>query len=182
MTQQAWPGSASNLPLFVYHLSHVNQVSIPAADYARRVLDLPNIGGMKFTDHDLYILSQIHETAGEQLQLFSGADQLLCHAALSGATGAIGSFYNLWAAPAQKARDRFVAGDFEAGYRFMMAIQAAISRVLGSGSVWSFLKAAMRLRYDINVGMPRRPLGARDTEWDDDLVRQIVATVEDAAK
>ncbi|MCH2201686.1 MAG: dihydrodipicolinate synthase family protein [Fuerstiella sp.] len=175
-------GSASNLPLFVYHLSHVNQVAIPATDYARRVLDLPNIGGMKFTDHDLYVLSQIHETAGEKLLLFSGADQLLCHAALSGATGAIGSFYNLWAAPAQKARDRFVAGDFDAGYRFMMALQAAISRVLGSGSVWSFLKTAMHLRYDINVGMPRRPLGAKDTEWDDDLVRQIVTTVEDAAK
>ena len=175
-------GSASNLPLFVYHLSHVNQVSIPAPDYARRVLDLPNVGGIKFTDHDLFTLAQIHETAGERLQLFSGADPLFCHAALSGAVGAIGSFFNVWAAPAQKARDRFVAGDFEVGRRFTAAFQSAISEVLGRGAIWTFLRSAMLLRYNIDVGMPRGPLGRRDVEWEEDHVRKIVKRVEDSCE
>ena len=175
-------GNASVLPLFVYHLSHVNQVSIPPVEYARRVLDLPNVGGMKFTDHDLYTLGQIHKTAGERLQLFSGADPLLCQAALSGAVGAIGTFFNIWAAPAQRARDRFVAGDFEAGRRFTAALQSAISDVLGSGSIWSFLRSAMMFRYNIDVGMPRRPLGLRDSKWDEDRVREIMTRVEDSAR
>jgi N-acetylneuraminate lyase len=180
-THYARIGSASVLPLFVYHLSHVNQVSIPPAEYARRVLDLPNIAGMKFTDHDLYTLGQIHKTAGERLQLFSGADPLLCQAALSGAVGAIGTFFNLWAVPAQRARDRFVAGDFEAGRRFTAALQAAISDVLESRSTWSFLRSAMMFRYNVDVGMPRHPLGLRDSAWDEDRIREIVTQVEDSA-
>lgn len=171
-------GSASALPLYVYHLSQVNQVSIPPAEYARRVLELPNVEGMKFTDHDLYTLGQIHKTAGEGLQLFSGADPLLCQAALSGAVGAIGTFFNIWAAPAQRARDRFVAGDFEAGRRFTAALQSAISDVLGSGSIWSFLRSAMMFRYHVDVGMPRSPLGLQDSEWDEDRVLEIVTQVE----
>lgn len=175
-------GSASSLPLFVYHLSQVNQLSIPPAEYARRVCELPNIGGMKFTDHDLYTLGRIRDTVGERLRLFSGADPLLCQAALSGAVGAIGTFFNLWAVPAQTARDRFVAGDFAAGARFTSALQAAISDVLESGATWSFLRSAMRLQYDIDVGMPRRPLGMLDTEWDDDRVREILTRVGNAAE
>jgi N-acetylneuraminate lyase len=175
-------GNASVLPLFVYHLSHVNQVAIPPSEYARRVLDLPNIGGMKYTDHDLYTLGQIHETAGERLRLFSGADPLLCQAALSGAIGAIGTFFNIWSAPAQRARDRFVAGDFVAGRRFTAALQSAISDVIGGGATWAFLRSAMRLRYNIDVGMPRRPLGINDSEWEEDRVREIVTRVENSAE
>ena len=175
-------GNASVLPLFVYHLSHVNQISIPPAEYARRVLDLPNIGGMKFTDHDLYTLGQIYESAGERLQLFSGADPLVCQAALSGASGAIGTFFNIWAVPAQKARDRFVAGDFESGCRFTAALQSAISDVIGGRGIWSFLRSAMQFRYHIDVGIPRRPLGSCDSEWEEDRVREIVTRVEDSVK
>ena len=175
-------GQASNLPLFVYHLRHVNQVSIPGRDYALRVLDLPNVGGIKFTDHDLFTLAQIHETAGERLRLFTGADPLFCHATLSGAVGAIGSFFNVWAVPAQKVRDRFVAGDFEAGRRFTAAFQSALSEIIRRGAIWSFLRSAMLLRYNIDIGMPRGPLGGRDSEWTEEGVREILTSVENAAE
>src|SRR4051812_43781324 len=83
-------GAATDLPLFIYHLSLVNQLALDPRDYADRILALPNIAGMKITDRDLYQFGLIHAYTSERLQLFSGADEVMCHAALSGAMGAIG--------------------------------------------------------------------------------------------
>ena len=171
-------GEASSLPLYVYHLSSVNQVSLGAREYAKRVLDLPNIGGMKITDVDLNLFGLISETVGDRLQLFSGADPLVCHAALSGAIGAIGTFFNLWGDAATLARQRFVEGDFEAGRRFSAAIQTAIEDIIRARSIWSFLESAMRLKYGIEIGRPRAPLGALDEEWDDADVERLIQRVD----
>jgi N-acetylneuraminate lyase len=174
-------GAATDLPLFVYHLSNVNQVALDPRDYAERVLALPHIGGMKITDRDLYQFGLIHAAAGDRLRLFSGADELLCHAALSGAIGAIGTFYNLWGPPCQAARRAFVASSFEVGRRFMLAFQGAIGQVIRSQSVWTFLRSAMRLRYGIDIGAPRAPLGLLEKPWPDAEVERLVALVEEAA-
>ena len=99
-------GEATDLPLYVYHLSIGNQISLGPKEYTRRLLELPNIAGMKITDRDLYVFGLIHAYAGDRLRLFSGADEVMAHAVLSGAIGAIGTFYNLWgpacAAPARR--------------------------------------------------------------------------------
>ncbi|MEO1994258.1 MAG: dihydrodipicolinate synthase family protein [Planctomycetaceae bacterium] len=174
-------GEASELPLYVYHLSSVDQVTLAPRDYARRVLDLPNIAGMKITDHDLFQFGLMNHAAGDRLQLFSGADGLLCHAALSGAIGAIGTFFNVWGQPAQRARAAFVSGDFAAGRRFMAAFQGALADVIESGSIWTFLQAAMQRKFGIDVGMPRAPLGATDTVWEAGAVDALIDTVEAAA-
>jgi N-acetylneuraminate lyase len=174
-------GAAGGLPLFVYHLSVVNQIALDPCDYAARVLALPNIAGMKITDRDLYQFGLIHMFAGDRLQLFSGADEVMCHAALSGAIGAIGTFYNLWGPACQAARRAFVEGSFETGQRFMLAFQSAIGEVLRSGSVWSFLRAAMGIKYAIDIGPPRAPLGALDKPWQEADVERLIASVDKAA-
>ena len=69
---------------------------------------------------------------------------LLCQAVLSGAIGAIGTFYNLFGPSCARAREAVVAGSIDTGREFMARFQTAISRVLGSGSIWTFLRAAMR--------------------------------------
>ena len=56
-----------------------------------------------------------------------------------------------------EARQRFVEGSFESGRNFMLAFQTAIAEVLRSQSVWAFLRAAMRMKYDIDIGPPRAP-------------------------
>ncbi len=174
-------GRASNLPLYVYHLSSVNQVQLDPREYAHRVLELPNIGGMKITDRDLFQFGAIANVAGERLRLFSGADGLVCHAALSGAIGAIGTFFNVWGAPARKARAAFVGGDFEAGRRFMAAFQSVIAEVHAARSTWSFLRAAMQMKYGIDVGMPRAPLGANDNSWEPEQVQKLIDQVDSTA-
>jgi N-acetylneuraminate lyase len=171
-------GAATVLPLFVYHLSLVNQLRLGPQEYVERLLAVPNIQGMKITDHDLYTFGLIHAFAGDRLHLFSGADELMGHAVLCGAVGAIGTFYNLWGPACQRARRDFVSGSVETGRSFMLRFQTAIARVLASGSAWSFLRSAMRRKYDIDIGMPRPPLGSMDKPWPDAEVEGVVALID----
>lgn len=174
-------GGATGLPFFPYHAAFLAQALPPPRQYAERLLAIPNIRGMKFTDLNLNSMGLLHHYTGGKLAIYSGADEVLCHAALSGAQGAIGTFYNLWGPACQRARQAFVAGDFERGRRFMLTFQSSIDAVLASGSIWTFLRAAMQLKYDIDVGAPRAPLGVTDVAWKDSDVERLVKAVDDAA-
>lgn len=171
-------GAAGGLPFFIYHFSPVNQLTLDPRDYAERILKLPNIAGMKITDRDLYVFGLIQAYAGGRLQLFSGADELMCQAVLSGAMGAIGTFYNLWGPTCAKARAAVVSGDVQSGQQFMARFQTAIAQVLASGSIWAFLRAAMLKKYRIDVGVPRPPLGATDKPWNDADIDRLLALVD----
>jgi dihydrodipicolinate synthase/N-acetylneuraminate lyase len=175
-------GSASELPLFAYHLSGVSQMTLSAREYVDRLLAVPRIAGMKITDFNLYTFGLIHSYAGDRLQLFSGADEVMCHAVLSGAVGAIGTFYNLWGPVCRQARQAFAAGAVNVAQSFMLHFQTALDRVIASGSIWSFLRAAMRLAHGLDVGMPRPPLGSVDRPWSDDEVRLLIEQVNSALK
>ena len=171
-------GSATALPFFVYHLSATNTLSLSAGEYVKRLLSLPHIAGMKYTDFDLCQLGQIRAEAGDRLQLFSGADQLICHAVLSGADGAIGTFYNLWGRECQAARQAILAGQVDTAREFMLAFQAVIRELVESQSMWSFLQTAMKTRYGIDVGLPRAPLAVVENTWQDSQVERILECIE----
>ena len=170
-------GAATPLPLFAYHLSGVNQSTLGPREIAARLLDIPTVAGMKITDHDLYPFGLIHGVAGGRLRLFSGADEVMCHAVLSGACGAIGTFYNLFGPACAAARAATAAGDVAAGREFMLRFQSAIADIL-AGGIWSFLRAGMRLKYGLDVGMPRPPLGSADGVWHEEQVRELVRGVD----
>jgi N-acetylneuraminate lyase len=170
-------GASTDLPLFAYHLSNVGRMPLGPREYAERLLTVPNIAGMKITDHDLYPFGLIRAVAGDRLQLFSGADEVMCHAVLSGAVGAIGTFYNVWGPECKAAREATAAGDVAAGFAFMQRFQPAIADAIASG-MWSFLRAATRLKYGIDVGMPRPPLGSADKPWAEADVRRLLRLVD----
>lgn len=179
-------GAAGDLPFFVYHLSLVNTLSLGGREYVDRLLGLPNVAGMKFTDRDLFQLGLICAYAGDGLQIFSGADEVMCQAAMSGAIGAIGTFYNLWGSACAAARSAFVGegktpGSVEAGRRFMTVFQLALDEILSSGGTWTFLRSAMRRKHQIDIGPCRAPLGTTDKPWKDEDVDRVVAMVDAAA-
>ncbi|MCC7424235.1 MAG: dihydrodipicolinate synthase family protein [Planctomycetaceae bacterium] len=179
-------GSAADLPFFVYHLSLVNTLSLGGRDYVDRLLALPNVAGMKFTDRDLFQLGLLCTHGGDRFQVFSGADEVLCHAAVCGTVGAIGTFYNVWGPACQAARAAFVgemnsAGSVEAGYKFMTAFQVALDEVLSSGGTWPFLRSAMQIKYNIDIGPCRAPLGASDKPWKPADVERVLEMVDAAA-
>jgi len=171
-------GSATDLPLYVYHLSGVSQLAIGSQEYTRRLLAVPNIAGMKITDRDLYTFGLINSFTDGRLQLFSGADEVMCHAVLCGAVGAIGTFYNLWGPVCRRAREACEAGNVTTSRSFMLGFQSAIARILTSGSLWTFLRTAMRLKYDLDVGMPRAPLGVAEAPFPEDETRRLIEQVD----
>jgi N-acetylneuraminate lyase len=173
-------GSATDLPFYVYHHSNVSHMDIGSREYTRRLMAIPNVAGMKITDRDLYTFGLINAFTEGRLQLFSGADEVMCHAILCGAMGAIGTFYNLWGPVCQRVRAACAAGDVETGRSFMLRFQSAIARVLASDSIWTFLRTAMRLKYGLDVGMPRPPLGAAEAPWSEDEVRRLIDQVDTA--
>lgn len=172
-------GAATPLPLFAYHLSGVSQSALGPREVAARLLEIPTVAGMKITDHDLYPFGLIHGVAGDRLKLFSGADEVMCHAVLSGACGAIGTFYNVFGPACAAARAATAAGDVAAGRAFMLRFQSTIADAI-AGGMWSFLRAAVQFKYAIDVGMPRPPLGSADAEWDASRVRELVERVDGA--
>lgn len=83
--------AASELPLLVYYFPEVSQ-SIATADQLESLCALPNVCGVKFTDFDLYRMASMGRPGRG---VFSGRDEVLAAALLMGATGGIGTFYNL---------------------------------------------------------------------------------------
>lgn len=83
--------SASAVPFLVYYFPAVS----PAITSTAQILDLctlPNVVGLKFTDHDFYKLSLIRNAGSI---VFNGYDEVLVAGLLMGACGGIGTFYNL---------------------------------------------------------------------------------------
>lgn len=83
--------SAVEIPFFVYHFSEYSQ-AITSAKQILELCALPNVVGAKFTDYDLYTLSELK--AQKQI-VYYGRDEMLSAGLLYGADGGIGTFYNL---------------------------------------------------------------------------------------
>lgn len=169
--------SATNLPFFPYQLGNNTMGDIPL--FIEQLLQIPNIAGMKLTTGQLMEISAIHLQAGDQLKLFSGADELLCHASLCGANGAIGSFYNLWGVACKRVLEAFREGDFELAKNFMLEFQRTILYVLPN--IWTFFRKAMQLKYGIDIGRTKAPLGLNQEEWPDEEVLALSDKIEAAA-
>lgn len=164
--------SSIDIPFFPYHVGNQSIFGGDARYYIDQILTLPNIKGMKLTTQNLYEISLMHILAGDDLILFSGADELYCHATLCGTVGAIGSFFNLWGEECRYVRKEFIAGNFDLGNRFMLTFQEIINFVLPN--VWTFFQKAMILKHGIDIGIPNPPLGLGNTPWQDKDVQEIL--------
>lgn len=81
----------SDVPFLVYYFPAVSPVIAGAAQIIE-LCSLPNVIGLKFTDHDFYKLSLIRNAGAA---VFNGYDEVLVAGLLMGACGGIGTFYNL---------------------------------------------------------------------------------------
>jgi N-acetylneuraminate lyase len=61
----------------------------------------------------------------------------------------------------------------------MTAFQLVLDEILSSQSIWTFLRAAMRIKYRIDIGPCRSPLGVSDRPWKDADVERLLAALDD---
>ncbi len=83
--------SAADLPVLVYYYPEISHGAI-SLDQILELCSIPNVAGLKFTDFDLYRMSLISR-AGHVI--FNGRDEVFAAGLLMGASGGIGSFYNI---------------------------------------------------------------------------------------
>ena len=169
---------AVSLPFFPYQLGN-NSIPGDLDAFIQRLLKIPNVGGMKLTTNHLLEISGIHNYARGQLKLFSGSDELFCHASLCGTVGAIGTFYNIWGVECKQVLSEFVHGNYKLGKEFMLSFQKMIQQVLPNA--WPFFRKAMMLKYNIDIGKTKAPLGNTQKEWENNKVLEIIEKIESVA-
>ncbi len=162
---------ATVLPFFPYQLGN-HSIPGDTLTFVKRLMDIPQVTGMKLTTSQLLDISLIYNYAGDRLKLFSGSDELFCHASLCGTVGAIGSFYNLWGPHCKQVMEEFLQGNYLLTRKFMLEFQRTIQMVLPN--VWTFLRTAMKLKYNIDIGPTKPPLANTQRPWKNDEVRHII--------
>jgi N-acetylneuraminate lyase len=141
-------------------------------DMIRQLLEIPNVKGLKLTTGNLLEISAINIKSKGAWKLFSGADELMCQAAVCGTVGAIGSTYNLFGPVCQYVRREFLNGNVKLGMDFMLEFQELILEILPC--IWTFFQRGMQLRYGIDIGTAKAPLLSPELSWsDEELMRRI---------
>jgi N-acetylneuraminate lyase len=83
--------ASTSLPFLAYYFPAVGGGPL-SYEQLQEICALPNVAGLKYTDFDLYVLSLLTR---EGNVVFNGRDEVLSAGLLMGATGGIGSLYNL---------------------------------------------------------------------------------------
>jgi N-acetylneuraminate lyase len=168
--------TSTDLPFFPYQIGN----AIMNSEMIERLRAIPNIRGMKLTTGNLVEISNIHNKVGSAWQLFSGADELLCHAAMCGTAGAIGTTYNLLGSTCKEVRNKFLDGQVKMGIDFMLCLQKLIDEVLPS--IWTFFNRAMLLKHGIDIGISKPPLLSPELPWTDEEILEKVEELESFTK
>lgn len=82
---------SSDLPLLVYYFPEIS-AAIATAEQLEDLCSLPNVIGVKFTDFNLFRMATLMQPGRS---VFNGRDEVLAAGLLMGATGGIGTFYNV---------------------------------------------------------------------------------------
>jgi N-acetylneuraminate lyase len=85
---------STSLPVFLYYHPALTGYQIGAATF-EMLENVSNIAGLKFTDYDLLTLFNLINFSNKRLNIMNGHDQVLSSSLAIGATGGIGSFYNV---------------------------------------------------------------------------------------
>lgn len=174
--------AATSLPFFPYFNPAVPGGASVAIDrHVHELTKIPNIYGMKLTTRDMYMFGVAHVASEGKLKIYSGADELICHATLSGSHGAIGTSYSLFGAACRKMRCACMEGRFETARSFMLTFQEVINKVLSSDNHYQFFRQGLQLRHGIDIGPGRAPYCAVGRKWDESEVMRLCDTIDVAA-
>ena len=141
-------------PFYFYDIPSTTGVLFPCGEVMRKCAEaIPNLAGVKFSNPDLHALQECVAVGGDVL---FGIDEYLLAALALGATGAVGSTYNLAAPLFLKMWQEYRAGDVVAA-RLTQAHAARFIRILIDFGGIRAGKSAMRL-LNIELGAVRSPL------------------------
>ena len=137
---------ASGLPVLMY-ASPLSGVSI-TWDMVDRLMDIPNMIGLKWTSYDYFTMHRIKSLRGGNINVINGPDEcLLCGLAM-GADGGIGATYNVMPKLFSQVYRGFRAGDMAAAQAAQFKANKLIELLIKFGVVCGIKDILAMIGYD----------------------------------
>lgn len=122
---------ASGLPVLMY-ASPLSGVQI-TWDMVDRLMDIPNMIGLKWTSYDYFTMHRIKELRGGNINVINGPDECLLCGLSMGADGGIGATYNVMPKLFVEIYNNFKAGNIEAAQAAQFKANKVIALLLKFG-------------------------------------------------
>lgn len=148
--------AAHGTPTWLYYVPHATGVTLTAKVFAE-LMDIDNVRGVKYTSYDLYQMRNIVElAAGRDFTVVSGPDEMCLPALMMGASGAIGTTYNIMAGQFLKLYRAWQSGDVAAAQTLQFQANQVINALLTVPTLAAVKAILKRMGFD--CGVPRGPL------------------------
>jgi len=136
---------ASGLPVMMYATSAGVKITPEMMD---RMMDIPGMIGLKWTNYDYYTMRRIKELRGGNINVINGPDEcLLCGLAM-GADGGIGANYNIMPKVFMQIYNNFKAGNLAAAQEAQYKANRLIELIIRSGFICAIKDLLCMLGYD----------------------------------
>ncbi len=161
-----------SIPFFYYDIPHLTCVKFPLREVAQVALELiPNFAGVKYTSYDLVEFQRCVAQFGNRLAWLHGFDETLLAGFVSGASGAIGSTYNI----AFQIYQRMVMEMNEGRWDRAARLQARCISMIDLLSSYGFVAALKAVLNEMGIpcGPTRPPLRPLDRKKSNELYRHL---------
>ena len=138
---------ASGLPVLMY-ASPLSGVNI-TWDMVDRLMDVPNMIGLKWTNPDYFTMHRIKELRGGNINVINGPDETLLCGLTMGADGGIGATYNVMPKLFTQIYNNFKAGDLEAARAVQFKANKLIEVLIKFGVVCGIKDLLEMIGYDV---------------------------------
>ena len=162
---------AVDVPTLVYYLPALSGVAFSREEIGR-LLEIPGVCGLKFSDYNLFLLHSIREHY-PQATVFSGNDEVFLPALVMGTHGSIGMTLNFMPEIYVGLYRAYGQGDLAEAQRLQFQANRVIEILLRYGS-FGATKAILKMR-GIDCGQPREPLMPLEDSQYESLQRELEA-------
>ena len=144
---RAMSDESEGLPLIIYAAPMAGPL-LPVSTI-EKMLDIPGVIGMKFTNPNYYLMSRYKKIDGGNINIFNGPDETCALGLLMGADGAIGSTYNIMPRTFVGIYNAVQAGDMATAMKLQHKADDLIEALLHY-SVVEAVKVALTVKgYDV---------------------------------
>lgn len=135
------------------------------------LMQIPSVAGTKYTGSNMYELNRIGELRVNGWTVFSGMDEQCLFAAMSGASGSIGSTLNIMLGAYQKIRQCNETGDLAQGLDLQFRANRVTTALHATGFDGALRECLRLLGFD--CGQPRLPRSPQSEKQREALMAQL---------
>ena len=165
---------ASELPVLLYAV--VAAGNMPSVDLIKRELEIPGVIGLKWTYMNYYVLQQLKQLNGGNVNVINGFDECLLCGLSMGADAGIGSTYNLMPGVYSKLYEAFQSGDIKEAQRLQFAANKVITVLLKHNCVPAI--KAMLNKLGVDAGSCLYPMKRLSDEETEAMCRELEGIVD----